>query len=54
MEYPLQDFDIDQETDFLLGNSSSHGNEMDVQTKCNRNPKRRRSLGAMMCRYLRD
>ncbi|CAH1365615.1 probable phospholipid-transporting ATPase IIB isoform X1 [Tenebrio molitor] len=49
MEYPLQDFDIDQETDFLLGNSSSHGNEMDVQTKCNRNPKRRRSLGAMMC-----
>ncbi|XP_044263269.1 probable phospholipid-transporting ATPase IIB isoform X1 [Tribolium madens] len=49
MEFPLQDFDIDQETDFLLGNQSSHGNEMEIQTKNNRSPKRRRSIGAVLC-----
>ncbi|XP_018567558.1 probable phospholipid-transporting ATPase IIB isoform X1 [Anoplophora glabripennis] len=50
MEYPLQDFDCDNETEFLLGHSSSHGNEMDVHTaRTNRNPKRRRSLGSVLC-----
>ena len=49
MEYPLQDFDIDQETDFLLGNPSNHGSDMETQTKSNRNPKRRRSLAAILC-----
>lgn len=51
MEYPLQDFDCDNETEFLLGHSSSHGNEMDVHTaRTNRNPKRRKSLGSILCR----
>lgn len=51
MEYPLQDFDIEEETDFLLGRSS-HGNyEMDVHTaKNNRNPVRKRSVGCVLCR----
>ncbi|KAJ8962845.1 hypothetical protein NQ318_001245 [Aromia moschata] len=53
MEYPLQDFDCDQETEFLLGHSSSHGNEMDVHTaRTNRNPKRRRSVGSILCSYI--
>ncbi|KAJ8983375.1 hypothetical protein NQ317_010468 [Molorchus minor] len=52
MEYPLQDFDCDQETDFLLGHSSRHGSDMDVHTaKTNRNPKRRRSLASALCRH---
>ncbi|CAG9766380.1 unnamed protein product [Ceutorhynchus assimilis] len=52
MEYPLQDFDVEEETDFLLGHPS-HGNsyyEMDVHSaKNNRNPVRRRSLGSVLC-----
>lgn len=53
MEYPLQDLDCEHETEFLLGHSSSHGNEMDVHTaRNNRNPKRRRSVGSILCRYL--
>ncbi|XP_057660555.1 probable phospholipid-transporting ATPase IIB isoform X1 [Diorhabda carinulata] len=51
MEFPMQDFDCDQETTFLLANSSSNGNDMDViQTSVrNRNPKRRRSIGSILC-----
>ncbi|XP_066259510.1 probable phospholipid-transporting ATPase IIB isoform X1 [Euwallacea similis] len=50
MEYPLQDFDIEEETDFLLDNSS-HGNyDMDVHTaKNNRNPVRKRTLSSVLC-----
>ncbi|XP_050504086.1 probable phospholipid-transporting ATPase IIB isoform X1 [Diabrotica virgifera virgifera] len=48
MEFPLQDFDCDQETTFLLPNSSSNGYEMDVQVR-NRNPKRRRRIGNILC-----
>lgn len=51
MEYPLQEFDCEHETEFLLGSSSNHGSEMDVHTaRSNRNPKRRRSLGSSLCR----
>ncbi|CAH1109702.1 unnamed protein product [Psylliodes chrysocephalus] len=50
MEYPMQDFDCDQETTFLLPNSSGNGNEMDVHTvRNNRNPKRRRSISSILC-----
>ncbi|KAJ8949373.1 hypothetical protein NQ314_008233 [Rhamnusium bicolor] len=52
MEYPLQDFDCGHETEFLLGHSSSHGSEMDVHTaRTNRNPKRRRSIGNILCSF---
>ena len=52
MEYPLQDFDVDEETDFLLGHLSHGNNEMDVHTaKHNRNPIRKRSIGRVICRY---
>lgn len=48
--YPLRDFDIDQETDFLLDNPS-HGNDnMEGQIRTNRNPSRRRSIGSVLCR----
>ncbi|VEN33802.1 unnamed protein product [Callosobruchus maculatus] len=50
MEYQLQDFDNSHETELLLGNNLSHGNEMDVHTaKSNRNPRRRRSIGYFLC-----
>lgn len=46
----MQDFDCDQETTFLLPNSSGNGNEMDVHTvRNNRNPKRRRSISSILC-----
>lgn len=46
----MQNFDVDEETDFLLGHPS-HGNlDMDVHTaKNNRNPVRKRSLGRTIC-----
>ncbi|CAG9863244.1 unnamed protein product [Phyllotreta striolata] len=53
MEYPMQDFDCDcncdQETTFLLPNSSANGNEMEIRSRANRNPKRRRSIGSILC-----
>lgn len=50
MEYPLQEFDCEQETELLLGRSSNHGVDMDVHTaRFNRNPKRRRSLASSLC-----
>lgn len=51
MEYPLQDFDGEHETEFLLGHSSNHGSDMDVHiARFNRNPKRRKSFGSALCR----
>lgn len=51
MEYPLQDFDGEHETEFLLGHSSNHGSDMDVNiARFNRNPKRRKGFGSRLCR----
>lgn len=51
MEYPLQDFDCEHETEFLLEPSSNHGSDMDVHTvRSNRNPKRKKSLSSTLCR----
>lgn len=57
MEYQLQDFDVDDETDFLLGqpkhrrnnsNSSSYdGGEIFVRNRSQ--PRRRRNLLTMVC-----
>lgn len=53
MEYPLQEFDGEHETEFLLGNSSNHGSDMDVHTaRSNRNPKRRKTLRNMLCGWV--
>lgn len=50
MEYPLQEFDCEHETEFLLGRSSNHGSDMDVHiARSNRNPKRRKSLRSILC-----
>lgn len=52
MEYPMQDFDIDEETDFLLGGSVNHGNDMDNTyfNTSNRRSQRRNTLGNILCR----
>lgn len=51
MEYPMQDFDIDEETDFLLGGTSrNNGSDMDnYYTTTSRAPHRRRGLAGVLC-----
>lgn len=54
MEYPLQDFDREHETEFLLEPSSNHGSDMDVHTiRSNRNPRRRKSLSSSLCGWVK-
>lgn len=53
MEFPMQDFDIDEETDFLLGGPMNHGSAIDMETYCanaNRNPHRRNGGSRSFCR----
>lgn len=50
MEYPLQEFDTEHETEFLLGHPNN-GSDMDDHTaRSNRNPKRRKSSRNSLCR----
>lgn len=51
MDYPLQDFELDEETDFLLGGASQHGT-MDGDTARNRTPRKRRKLVTFLCRWV--
>lgn len=50
MEFPLQDFDLEDETDFLLGGSINHGGDMDggLATQ-SRTPRNRKTLGTFLC-----
>lgn len=48
----MQDFDIDEETDFLLSGSVNHGNEMDnaYRNRSNRRSGRPNTVGHLLCR----
>lgn len=52
MDYPLQDFELDEETDYLLGGASQHGGTMDGEATRVRNPRKRRKLVTFFCRYV--
>lgn len=47
----MQDFDLEDETDFLLGGSVNHGPEMEgtYTVRRPRGPGRPRNLGALLC-----
>ncbi|XP_022904487.2 probable phospholipid-transporting ATPase IIA isoform X1 [Onthophagus taurus] len=51
MEYPMQDFDNSDETEFLLDHSTNHGSEMETYTVPNRTRKssRRRNFLGVIC-----
>lgn len=50
MEYQLQDFDLDEETDFLLGNPVPRNNyDGEILVRNRNNPKRRRNILTMTC-----